>query len=65
MKSCFSFLESLKEAIVTLSSSGKTETTLQDFPFGLAFFESHYSSLARFGCTHMIFLVFNVEGENL
>jgi len=45
-----------------LSSSGKTETTLQDFPFDLDFFESHYLSWARSWCTHMIFSVFNIKG---
>jgi len=54
VKACFSFSESLREAIVTLSLSGKIETTLQDFPFSLGFFESLCLSLVRFGCTHMI-----------
>ena len=43
VKACLLFSESLREAIVTLSSSGKTETTLQDLPFDLDSFESHCS----------------------
>jgi len=61
VKACSSSLESLREANVTLSSSGKTETTLQDFPFDLGLFESHCSSWARSGCTHMISTFFNVR----
>ena len=62
VKVCLSFSESLRKAIVTLSSSGKTETMLQDLPFDLNFFESHCSFWARSGCTHMISPVFNVKG---
>jgi len=63
VKACFSFSESLREGIVTLSSSGEIETTLQDFSFGLGFFEFHCLSLARSECTYMISLVFNVSGK--
>ena len=62
VQACLSPSESLREAEVTLSSSGKTEITLQDLPFDLDFFESHCSSWARSGCIHMIFPVFNVKG---
>jgi len=62
VKVCLSFSESLKEAIVILSSSGKTETMLQDFSFDLDFFESHYLSWARSWWTHMISPVFSVKG---
>jgi len=56
VKAYLSFSESLREAIITLSSSGKTEITLQDLPFELNFFESHCLSWARSGCTHKIYL---------
>jgi len=61
VKACFSFLESLREVIVILSSSGKTEITLQDLPFDLDFFESHCSSWASSECIHMISPIFNVK----
>ena len=48
--------ESLREADVRLPSSRRMETTLQDLPFDLDFFESHCLSWRRSGCIHMIFL---------
>jgi len=63
VKECLTLSESLREAIVILSSSGKIEKMLQDFPFDLDFIVSHCSSWARSGCTPMIFLVFNVKGK--
>ena len=54
--------ESLREADVKLSSSGRMEMILQYLPFDLDFFESHCSSCARSGCIHMISPVSNVKG---
>ena len=62
VQACFSPLESLREAVVILSSSGRTEIMLQDLSFDLDFFESHCLSWARSGCIHMISPVFNVKG---
>ena len=62
VQACLSLSESLREAVVTLPSSGRTEITLQDFPFDLDFFESHCLSWARSGCIHMISPFFSVKG---
>ena len=42
VKACLSFSETLTEVIISLSSSSKTETMLQDLSFDLDFFESHF-----------------------
>ena len=53
VQACFCPSESLREADIRLSSSGKTEMTLQDLPFDLGFAAMDaartlwYSSIAR------------------
>jgi len=62
VKANFFSSESLREAIVTVSSSVVRETTLHDLTLSLGLLESHCSSLTISGWTHMVSLDFVIIG---